>query len=220
MKNSREYSQKLNKVFRALRRKYPKVEKVLHEEPTEALVYATVSENMSETGAQSALKRFWDYFVDLNDLRVSRAEEIVEVLASDTPVSREIASALNRILWSIFKKYNTVSLEVLKKMSKRPARQVLEKTDGVSRFAVNYCMITALGGHAIPLTSRMLDYLREKELVHPDADEQEIEGFLTRQISASRAYEFYCLFRRTSESRRGRRRKSTRRTKIKRAKKK
>jgi endonuclease III len=200
MKNSRSYSQRLEKVLRSLEQKFPKVEKARHEDPAEALVHATVTENMSDSAAQGALKRMWDYFVDLNDLRVSRQEEIVEVLGPNSAEARETASKINSILWSIFRKYNTVSLELLKKMSKRPARQMLEKMEGVSHFAVNYCMLTSLGGHAIPLTKGMLEYLRASELVHPEATEEEIEGFLTRQISAAKAYEFYRLVRQESES--------------------
>jgi len=152
--------------------------------------------------AESALKRFGDYFVDLNDLRVSRAEEIVEVLGSDTPVTRDIALALSRALRAAFDRYNTVSLKALRRVGKRPARQVLEKMNGVSPFVVNYCMLTSLQGHGIPLTKKMIDYLRSNELVDTEADDQEIKGFLAKQISAENAYEFYALLRRESESRR------------------
>jgi hypothetical protein len=200
MKNSKEYSRKVQKLYRSLKRKSSKAQKPFYEEPVEALVYAIISERMNERAAQSAIKRFGDHFVDLNDLRVSRAEEIVEVLATDTPVTRDIALALSGALRSVFDRYNTVSLKALRRTGKRPAKQALDKMNGVSTFAVDYCMLTSLQGHAIP---------QSNELVHPDADEQEIEGFLARQISADNAYEFYALLRRASESYRPRRRKKT-----------
>ena len=88
--------------------------------------------------------------------------------------------------------------------------------DGTSPFAVNYCMLTSLQGHAIPLTKKMIEYLRSNQLVHVDADEQQIEGFLARQISAENAYEFYALLRRHSEVRKaGRKKKTARKTKTK-----
>jgi len=220
MKNSKEYSQKVHKLYRSLKRKYPKTQKVVYDEPIEALVYAIVSETMSETATKSAMKRFADYFVDLNDLRVSRAEEIVEVLGTDTLAMRDIALAINQALRTVFDRYNKVSLKPLKKIGKRPARQILEKINGVSPFVVNYCMLTALQGHAIPLTKKMIDYLRTNELVHPEADKQDIEGFLTRQISAENAYEFYALLRHQSESSKGRRKKKTAARKTKTGKRK
>ncbi len=216
MKNSKEYAKKVHKLYRSLKRKYPKVQKALYDEPAEALVYALVSEDMTVAAAQAATKRFDDYFIDLNDLRVSREEEIVEALGADTLVTRNIASTLNRVLSAIFRKYNMTTLEPLKGISKRPARQTLEKMDGTSHFAVNYCMLTSLWGHAIPLTKKMIEYLRSTELVHPEADEQEIEGFLARQISAENAYEFYALLRRQCEARRRSvKKETTRKTKAK-----
>jgi endonuclease III len=200
MKNSKDYSQKVRKLYRSLIRKYPKVKKLTYDDPVDALVYAVISENMSEAAMQSAMKRFADYFVDWNDLRVSRAEEIVEVLGEDTPVAKATALALTKVLGAVFDKYNTISLQALKKIGKRQAKQVLEKIDGTSHFVVNYCMLTSLQGHAVPLTGKMIDYLKINQMVHPDADEQQIEGFLARQIPAENAYEFYTLLRYQSES--------------------
>jgi len=72
--------------------------------------------------------------------------------------------------------------------------------DGIGHFAVSYCMLTSLQGHAIPLTEAMATYLKQNEVVDPEADVQDIEGFLTRQVAAKNAYEFYSLLRRESES--------------------
>jgi len=200
MKNSKDYSKKIQKLYRSLSRKYPKVQKVSHEKVIDAIIYAVISAEMSERMTDSVIRKFADYFVDWNDLRVSRSEEIVEVLGKDNHVTMDIASAITRILNGIFNEYHKVSLEALKKIGKRPAKQALEKIDGTSRFVVDYCLLTALGGHAMPLTDKMIKYLRTNELVNPDADEQQIGGFLAKQISAKNGYEFYALLRHESES--------------------
>jgi endonuclease III len=209
MKNGKEYSKKVQKLYRSLKRKYPVVQKVTYDEPVDALVYAIISTELSELAAQSAIKRLADYFVDWNDLRISRAEEIVEVLGPEASGARDIALALTTALRVVFSKYNMVSLKALSKMSKRPARTVLEKIEDINRFVVDYCMLTSLQGHAIPLTKKMIEFLRSNELVHAGADEQEIEGFLARQISAENAYEFYSLLRRESEAREAKGKKKT-----------
>jgi endonuclease III len=200
MKNSKDYSKKIQKLYRSLIRKYPKVQKVSHEKVIDAMVYAVISAEMSVKQTDSVIRKFADYFVDWNDLRVSRAEEIVEVLGKDTSATMDIALTLTRVLNSIFNEYHKVSLESLKKIGKRPAKQALEKIDGVNRYMVEYCLLTALGGHAVPLTDRMIKYLRNNELVNPDADDQQIGGFLAKQISAKNGYEFYVLLRHDSES--------------------
>ena len=200
MKNSKEYSKKMQSLYRSLKNNHPKVTKVTYETVAQALVYGIVSENMSKPATKAAIKRFDDYFVNLNDLRVSRIEEIVELLGEDKPVIRDIATTLTKALRAVFNENNAVNLEALKKIGKRPAKQALEKIEGISRFVVNYCMLTALQGHAIPLTQKMTEYLKNNELVHKETDEQQIEGFLTKQISAKNGYEFYALLRRESES--------------------
>ena len=209
MKNSKDYSKKIQKFHNSLSRKYPKVQKVVHDEPTDAIVYAIISSKLDEKTTDSAIKRFSNYFIDLNDLRVSRIEEIVEMLGEDTPVTRAIASTITTVLRAIFNSYHKMSLEALKKMGKRPARQVLEKMEGTCRFIVDYCMLTSLQGHAIPLTEQMIEYLKSKSLVYPDADEQQIEGFLAKQISAKKGYEFYALLRRESETHSSKKKKKT-----------
>ncbi len=212
MKNSKEYSKKIQRLYRSLSRKYPKVQKVVRDEPVDAIIYAIISSELSEKATESAIKRFADYFVDLNDLRVSQTEEIVGIWGEDTRVTRNIASKITRVLRAVFNEYHKMSMEVLKKTGKRPARQILEKMDGTSRFVVDYCMLTSLQGHAIPLTKGMIEYLKQNELVYPDADEQQIGGFLAKQISAKKGYEFYSLLRRESEARKSKKKKKSKTT--------
>lgn len=200
MKDSKEYSKRIQKLYRALKRDKPGPEKPRYDEPVDALVYGLVSENLTESKARDTMKKLFGYFVDSNDLRVALTEEILDVLGDENPTTKKIASAVKRMLTAVFEKYNAVTLQSLKKLGKRPAKQILQKIDGATAFAIDYCMLTALAAHAIPLTERMIQFLNTERLVHPQADRQEIEGFLTRQISAKNAFEFYYLLRRRSES--------------------
>lgn len=216
MKNSSEYAQRLRKLYRELKRSHGKIEVAAHDDPVDALIYAIISESMSVSAAEAALRGIRDTFIDRNDLRVSRVEEIVELFGKDTPEGRKTAFGLTTALRAVFDSFHTVSLEALKKMGKRPAKQVLEGLQGVDRFAVNYCMLTSLQAHAIPLTGRMVVYLKDREIVDPQASDEEIEGFLTRQVAAKNAYDFYALLRCESESSKPVRRKTRKKTRPKR----
>ena len=70
-------------------------------------------------------------------------------------------------------------------------------------------MLTSLHGHAIPLTEKIVNYLKMNDLVDGDADEQQISGFLTKQISAKNGYEFYALLRHESETAKSRKKAKT-----------
>jgi len=200
MKNSKQYSKKVEALYRKLKRRYPKVKKIVYDNPVDAVVNGIISEKMTESAAQAVIERFNEHFVDTNDLRVSLTQEIVELLGGDSAANHQIALALITVLRSIFEKYNTVTLSELEKIGKRPARQALEKINGLSHFAVCYCLLTALDAHSIPLTETMIKYLRDNELINAQADEHDIEGFLTRLIPAKNGYEFYALLRKESES--------------------
>lgn len=200
MKDSKKYADKLMKTYRSGKRGYGKVEKPEYEFSTDSLIYAIVSENLNESAAQSSVKKLARHFVDWNDLRVSRPEEIVDVLGKDNAENRRIADALTSALFAIFNKYDVINLDALKEGGKRQAKAILQKLLPSSRFVINYIVLTVFEGHSIPLTARMLDYLKKNELVNPEAEIDEIEGFLERQITASQAYDFYAIMRQESES--------------------
>ena len=200
MKNSKEYAEKIKKLHRELKAKGDKVRPISFDDPIESVVYGIVAEKSSINRTKSVSKHFARHFVDLNDLRVARPEEIIEVFGKDTAEVREVAHTLVRVLGAIFEKQSNLTLESLKKLGKRQAKQELEAIDGITHFVVNLCMLTALQGHTIPLTHKMITYLRANDLVCPDADDQDIEGFLTKQISAKDGYTFYALLRDESES--------------------
>ncbi len=200
MKDSKVYSQKIQKCYRAMKKAHPKVTKITHEDPVEAMVAAALTEHLTDSQVSSSLKKIKDYFIDYNDLRVSKPEEIAEVIDAEGKPAVAVAQQLIGALRSVFIRYHSITLDALKKLGKRPAKQQLEKLEGTTPFIVDYMMLTCFGGHSIPLSKEMIDYLKSQELVHPDADLSDIEGFLTRQITAKNGYEFYGLLRRESHT--------------------
>ena len=199
MKDSKDYSPKVTKLFRSLKRKSDKVEMPTYTDPVQAVIDAMVSEHMVKATAMRTLKRMKSHFVDLNDLRVSRREEILDVFKDTSEGAEKSAVAMTQTLNTLFEKYNKVTLDFLCHEGKRQAKKDLEEIEGMTSFAASYCFLTALDGHAIPLNPMMLQYLRDHELVHPDATEHEIAGFLERQVAAADAYTFYALLREEAE---------------------
>jgi hypothetical protein len=200
MKDSKEYSKKIQKLYRSMKQKPGKHSPVEYEEPVDALVFAIVSENLTESQAQASIKTLKDYFVDWNDLRVASVEEIIEVLGPDIAPARNIAATMVSTLNAVFDKHNMLGLQSLRKLGKRPAKILLEKLSGITLFAVDYCMLTSMQGHAIPLTPKMIEYLKTGQYIHAEATYEEIEGFLCRLISIKNAGEFYLMLRHESES--------------------
>ena len=199
MKNSNKYSPKVTKLFNSLKKKSTKQPMPQYGDPVEAVVYALVSESMPEEASGRLYRRMMKHFVDFNDLRVSRREEILDVFKDSSPEFEQSAASITQTLNSIFEKTNRISLAGLTQDGKRQAHKELSEIEGITPFAVSYCFLTAMGGHAIPLNAKMLDYLRAGELVHPNATDMEIAGFLERQIAAADAYNFYLFLRHEAE---------------------
>jgi endonuclease III len=199
MKDSKKYSPKITKLFGLLKRKSGNHLMPQYADPIDAVVYALVSEHVTEPVSDRIYKRMMKHFVNLNDLRVSRREEILDVFGDSFEMADNVAASVSRVLNTIFEKKNAVNLTILNHDGKRQAHKELSEIEGITPFAVSYCFLTAMGGHAIPLNAAMLQYLRDGQLVYPGATDAEIAGFLERQIAAADAYNFYMLLRQEAE---------------------
>jgi endonuclease III len=199
MKDSKKYAKQIQVLFKKI--KGPaKIQPPEYQDPMESLVFGLLTENLTIHDTEAAMKRFHECFVDLNDLRVSRTEEVFEMFGQKSDALRQSAGSVSKVLNTVFNKTNSISLESLKKIGKRQVKELLHKIDGVTDFAIDYCMLTAFEAHAIPLTGSMVDYMKNTGLAHSEATREEIQGFLAKQISADKAYEFYYLFRKHSET--------------------
>ncbi|MCF7956711.1 MAG: hypothetical protein K9M75_12990 [Phycisphaerae bacterium] len=195
MKDSKIYAKKIAKLYRDMKKEYGKVKPVEYDDPIEAIVFGILCEHQTLPLARTSLRKINKHFVDLNDLRVSREEEVIEVLEQDDDETKAVAHDLSESLNAIFYKFDTISLKPLKDEGKRQARKELEDIEKISAFAVRYCFLTALAGHAIPVSESIADYLRVEGFVHPNSNADDIEGFLERQNKSDDAYEFFMLLK-------------------------
>lgn len=200
MKDSKIYAKKIVKLYREMKKTHGKTKKVEYEDPIEAIIFGVLCEYQSMPSARSSLRKINRHFVDLNDLRVSRPEELIEVLAIDGEEVKAIAEDMLASLNAIYSKFDGTSLMVLKELGKRQGRKELEDLEKISTFAISYCFLTALDGHAIPVSKSIADYLRVEELVHPKAKAHDIEGFLERQNKSDDAFEFFMLLKAHSDA--------------------
>ncbi len=201
MKNSKKYSPKVKELFRSLKERYSAVEQFKSEDPIEMVIMASLNEYIPFEECQKALNKMKSHFVDFNDLRVARKEEIIEQLGSKVgdKTGRKIAASLSDKLNAIFSTYDCLNIDELFELGKREVRKKMEKMWGEDFFVGSFCLLTIFDGHAVPMNSIMLEYMRNEKLVNPQADDSEICGFLERLISAKDAYRFYTVVRLASE---------------------
>ena len=106
----------------------------------------------------------------------------------------------------MFEREHTMSLDRLKTISKRDARQFLRELPGMVPFVEAYVMMFAFEGNAFPIDKEMMDYLREEGVIDEETTIEEAQKFVENHIKGEEIYDFYWVLRRAALS--GRRARS------------
>jgi endonuclease-3 len=182
----------LNKTHRVLKRTH-KHSPLRGEQPLlESLLFACCLENTRHDAAQDAFAKLRNSFFDWNEIRVSTAKELAEVMQG---LAEPMAAAarLKGILQSVFESDYSFDLEHLKKQNIGAAVKRLQKLSGATPFVVAYGTQVALSGHSIPVDKGTLGVLYVLGVIsQSEADEGVVPG-MERAIPKSKGHEFGCL---------------------------
>lgn len=191
MKNGTLYAGRVKKAYAKYKLSVPKPGIPDNDEPLRRLAVGILGIDHRIEDVERAVDRLQGKMVDWNEVRVSTFEEIRDALEHKSIGNQEFCQNLIHAMQSIYDKENILSLVRLKSIGRREARQYLESLKGVSEFAVASVVLWSLNGHAIPINNRLLQALRDANLVNPSATRAEVQAFLERHIPAVEAKEFY-----------------------------
>ncbi len=195
MKNGTVYAAKLKRAYARLRQSVPNRRVPEADDPVRCLAIAILAVHCSDEEADRAVDRALTAFVDWNDVRVSSALELNKATGNAIPQGTQRCQCLINALQAVFDCENRLSLDRLKGMGRREARHYLEQLNGVDEYAVASVILWSLGGHAIPVNDRLLEALREADLINPSASRGEVQAFMERHVSATDAKEFCIIMR-------------------------
>src|SRR5688500_1681005 len=164
MKNPSKHADALRSLNRSLL-KQVKPEPIVPQEPLKALVRGAMSFDVADDKANSAMRLIEREFVDLNELRVATDLEIQELLGVRYPQIERRVAMITQGLNHIFEKEHTMSLDRLKEISRRDARNVLRDLPDIHPFVEAYVMLFSFDGHAVPVDDEILNLLRDEDLV-------------------------------------------------------
>jgi endonuclease III len=199
MRNASKYSDSLKHWFKRLSRD-AEATALQPLEALEALVRAAMSYDVTDSRAEDAMKAISKEFVDLNELRVATDLEIQELLGVKYPAIEQRVAMITQSLNNIFEREHTMSLDRLKTVSKRDARQFLRELPQIHPFVEAYVMLFAFEGNAFPLDDEMLTHLRDQELVDPEATLVEAQRFLENYVKGEEIHQGYVLLRKAAYS--------------------
>jgi endonuclease III len=199
MKNATKHADALKALFKKLRKDFtPAAKQPL--EPLKALVRGTMSYDVTDARADEAMVAIEREYVDLNELRVATELEMQDMLGSRFPDIEKRVSLITTALNAIFEKEATLSLERLKTISKKDARQFLRDLPGMSPFSEAYVMTFAFDGSAFPLDGNMADYVKEHDAADPEASVEEVQKFIEHNLKSEECFEFYSVLRQAAET--------------------
>ena len=219
MKNSMEYAARLKRLCNQLHRQEGKAVTPELGEPIVELVRACLSDHTTESRSRIALNRLYNTFVDFNELRVCRVEEVADSLGKNFPQAKEVGQQIIAMLKEVFNERDSLDLTWLAEGGKREARLFLGKLKNTNPYVVASVMLQSIGAHAFPVNDQMLKMLRAEEVVAPRADARDVQSFLERRISVRDIRSTYFLLRRYADHFHPRRSASQKKTAAKKVRK-
>ena len=191
---------RLERIRLALRQRYAAPPRVPVTHPVEHAMRVILSEEATCEQVDQAMDRIHKYFVDLNDLRVSRPREVRDVLGMNFPRANQKARVIPRLLDQVFKQYNSMVWDFLEKMGKVETRAYFEKLEDVRPFVAATIARDCADAHAMPVDNDVSRALGRLGIVDPTVQSEiEMQMLLERAVKASRAYEVHGLIKRLAE---------------------
>ena len=203
MKNATKHAETLRSLFKSILKegKPPHFEKM---DPLKALVRGSMSFDVSDHRADDVVRLINREFVHLNELRVATELEVQELLGVRYPQIEKRVEMITAALNDIFEREHTLSLDRLKTLSRRDARNFLRELPGIHPFVEAYVMLFSLDGHAVPVDEEILSMLRDEDVIEEDTSLEEAQRFVEHHLKTGEAHPFFVAARQAAfeESRR------------------
>jgi len=179
----------ITKLHKYCKKEYPAISTPSNRTVIEHMLYGCCLENSTVEAADEAFAKLQENYYDWNEVRVTTAAELAEIMKPLTD-PRKGAISIKKTLHGIFEAYYQFDLEFLRKENLSKAILTFEKFKGVSPFVVSYVAQHGLGGHSIPLDRAMMLLFYTLGIVTEDEATQGRVPGLERTIPKVKGIEF------------------------------
>lgn len=178
-------------LYKFCKKEYPASLPPSNRTVLEHMLYGCCLENSTNEAADEVFARLQENFFDWNEVRVTTASELAELMKRLT-YAKQTAVSIKKTLHGVFESYYQFDLDFLRKENLSKAVGQFEKFKGVNPFVVNYVSQNGLGGHSIPLDRAMMMLFYTLGIAsEAEALGHHITG-LERTIAKSQGVEFFC----------------------------
>lgn len=197
MKNAAKFAEIIKSLQKSFAKegKTPPAPKI---DPLNALVKGALSYDVSDARVEEAQKVIGKEFVNLNELRVATQLEVRDMLGNKFPNIEQRVDLITLSLNTIFEREHTLSLDRLKTISRKDARQFLRELPGMLPYVEAYIMLVGLEGHALPVDAESLAFFRDHGLFDEKTTLDEAQKFLEAHLKVEECWDFYHHLRKTA----------------------
>ena len=160
-------------------------------EPIAELVFSFLTWNATTRQADTAFGKIMAQVVDLNELRVSHAHEVVDLIGVRYPDAQHRVIRMLQSMMEIFEREHDYKMASLGARSKREQREYLDTLPGIPPFVAARVALLAFGAHAMPVDDRLLTLLVKAGVFEAGTSPADAESWLTRQVKAGDSLEAY-----------------------------
>jgi endonuclease III len=197
MKNATKHADNVRSLVKKLLKEgKPDPKQVV--DPVRALVSGILTFDTTDNRCADAWKVIDREFVDINELRVATELEVIDLIGAKYPQIEQRAVMFREALNAIFEKEHTLSLERLKTLGRKEARQVLRELPEVTPYVEGYTTLYGLDEAAIPVDKTILDFLIENDCLEPDTSLEDAQKFLESQFKVDEMYDAFFVIRRSA----------------------
>ena len=194
MKNAGKHADDLRALMKRLVKEHKPADRE-PQDPLKALVRGAMSFDVADARVDEIMRHIDTEFVDLNELRVATDLEIQEMLGAKYPDIERRVAMITQSLNNIFEREHTMSLDRLKTISKRDARQFLRELPEIHPFVEAYVMLFAFDGHAFPTDDETLEFLKGHGVVEESTSLDECQRFVEHHLKAEECYDLFACLR-------------------------
>ena len=175
---------------------YGQVKRDTRVNPLEEMLLLILAEGSTMERAVKAFQEFSTEFVDLNELRVSPAGQIAEVIFGVTQEQRK-AELIKRFLDKIFAQHHFIRLDFLAEMTAAGARSYIEGIEDMPPRVVANLMMRHFGETKMPADESILRVVQRVKLIE-DIDLDKAEETLGEIVNKRQAFTFHELMERVA----------------------
>lgn len=184
----------LQRAYQTLKKRYtpelPRVKRPM----LEHLLLAICVENTTVEAAEAALERLKEGFFDLNEIRVSSAEEIAAGLG-DLAEAEAKGPRIRSVLQKLFESYYSFDVDSLRKQPHKVISKQLLRIPGVSDHTLACAIQVGMEGHTQPIDAAIRRALERLGLAEAEVPVEALRARLERLVPKKLGLELTTLVR-------------------------